>query len=117
MEKKIKYIDVHLYDEKDPDAKYLEILNGGAKLAQKERTVFLSFCNYYKNNPVPNILIPDVRRAIARDLHMSSPYLNTIIINLKNKQAILYDGTENYYLNPMLIPDPQVEEITYRIFR
>lgn len=102
--------------DKDFRLRTLEILNGVGKLKQKERTVFLSFCELYDKTLTPDILTPDNRKEICLKLNMSSNHLNNVISELKKKEAIVYDSHNNsYYLNPLLIPSKDIDEIIFKL--
>jgi len=102
--------------KEDFASKFLEVLNGAAKLTQKERRVFLSFCDYYELNKPDNILDPSVRAAISDKLKMSSYNLNNTIAGLKRKSAIRFDSKNSkYYLNPLLVPSTEITQIRFII--
>lgn len=115
MEEKERILYANISKE-DFHKKFLEILNGVAKLTQKERRVFLSFCSYYELQKPENILDPSVRLAIRKKLKMSSYNLNNTIAELKRKSAIRFDEkNSNYYLNPLLLPNQEITQIRFII--
>lgn len=100
----------------DYQKRFLEVLNGVAKLTQKERRVFLSFCSYYELHKPDNVLDLSVRTAVRTKLKMSSYNLNNTIAELKKKSAIRFDEKNSkYYLNPLLIPSTEVVQIRFII--
>jgi len=113
--KKERTLEVTL-DKEDYMAGFLETLNGVAKLTKKERDVFLSFCELQDNDNTLSILSPNNRAIIATKLKQSNYNLTNTISQLKRKGAFLRDKeSQQYYLNPFLVPNTSVVKITYII--
>jgi len=96
--------------------RFLEMLNGVAKLTQRERLVFLSLCEIYAKHKNVDILTQDNRKEVSRKVKLTSYNISNTIAKLKEKSAILFDeNTSTYYLNPVLVPNDEVTEIKFVI--